>query len=265
VTREAGTVFDSRAATYDREFSDTQIGARMRAAVWQRCDARFQPGMRILEVNCGTGEDALHMARRGVSVLATDASGAMLRVAAEKIEAAGYRRSVDLRELAWEDLAWEDLAQVEPGLFDGALSNFGGLNCVPDLAGAMRALAGCLRQGAVAVLCIMGPVVPWEWAWFLLQGKPGKAFRRLKTGGAKWQNLTIRYPRIAEVRRALGKEYRVLRVSALGALLPPPFTESMARRHQRLLGALNSIERRLETVWPLPQLADHYVIELERL
>lgn len=232
----------------------------MRAALWRRFDIRFLPGMRVLEMNCGTGEDALYMGGRGVDVLATDASSAMLRVAAEKIEAAKLCCRVRFRELAWEELA--DLAA---GPFDGALSNFGGLNCVEDLSAAARTLADRLRPGAVALLCIMGPLVPWEWAWFVLKGKPRTAFRRLRPGGAKWRGLTIRYPSIRVARRAFGREFRVLRVSAVGALLPPPFAESWAGRHERWLDTLNRIERRIETVWPLPWLADHYLIELERM
>ena len=47
----------------------------MRAAVWARCAARFRPGFRILEMNCGTGEDARWLASQGMQVLATDIFG----------------------------------------------------------------------------------------------------------------------------------------------------------------------------------------------
>jgi len=53
-------------------------------------------------------------------------------------------------------------------------------------------------------------------------------------------------------------------VSAVGALLPPTEWESWTERHPRLLAALARWERRLETVPPLPWLADHYLLELER-
>ncbi len=56
----------------------------------------------------------------------------------------------------------------------------------------------------------------------------------------------------------------MVRVSAVGALLPPTEWEGWARRHPRLLSGLARLERRLETVPPLPWLADHYLIELER-
>jgi len=114
------------------------------------------------------------------------------------------------------------------------------------------------------VLCVMGPLVPWEWAWFLGHGQPGKAFRRLTSDGVEWRGLRIRYPSIRVLRRALAPGFRVRRVAALGALLPPPYAESWAVRHPDLTDRLERWERRLETVPPLPWLADHYLLELER-
>ena len=53
----------------------------MRGATQRRLEARFSAGHRVLELNCGTGEDAVFLARRGVRVLATDLSGAMVEAA----------------------------------------------------------------------------------------------------------------------------------------------------------------------------------------
>jgi SAM-dependent methyltransferase len=232
----------------------------MRGAVWARCAVRFAPGSQILEMNCGTGEDALWLARRGVNVVATDVSPAMLQVAENKLTASPRNGSARFRRLAWEELDTFD-----EGPFDGVLSNFGGLNCVEDLRGCARKLAVKLRPGAAAILCIMGPVVPWEWIWFLARGKPRAAFRRLRREGARWSGVTIHYPSLGETCRAFAPEFRLLRRSALGALLPPPYTEKRLGRLPRLIAALNRIERRIETWQPLPMLADHYLLELERV
>jgi SAM-dependent methyltransferase len=251
--------FDAMAADYDRSFSESAIGQRMRAAVRVRLDAAFRPGEQVLELNCGTGEDAVHLARRGVRVVATDVSPAMLAITRAKVERAGLGGSVEVAELAIEDLARHRGAS-----FDGVLSNFGGLNCVEDPAGVARGLAAALRPGARALLCVMGPAVPWEWGWYLAHGAPGKAVRRLRQGGAAWRGLTIRYPTIGTMRRAFAPQFTSRRVAAIGALLPPSYAEGWASRHPRVLAALDRIERRFETVPPLPWLADHYLLELER-
>ena len=80
--------FDSFAADYDRSFTTSAIGQRLRAAVWRRLDAAFRPGDRVLELNCGTGEDAVYLGRRGVHVLTTDISTEMLTVTRAKVTAA---------------------------------------------------------------------------------------------------------------------------------------------------------------------------------
>jgi SAM-dependent methyltransferase len=293
----AGTAaFDELAAGYDEGFTATAIGTLMREAVWRRLDACFAAGDRVLELNCGTGEDAVHLARRGVRVLATDASAAMLALARTKVESAGLGGAVELRRLAIEELpALQPQAAApadrdrpgDPGSpggpgnpgnpgdpgdpgdwqppFDGALSNFGGLNCVADLRAAAAGLAACLRPGAVAVVCVMGPLVPWEWAWFLGHGQPARALRRLRPGGAHWRGLTIRYPTIGRVRRALAPAFRLRRAAAVGALLPPSYAERWAARHSGLLRRLARWERRIETWPPFPWLADHFLLELVRV
>jgi SAM-dependent methyltransferase len=290
----AGTAaFDELAAGYDEGFTATAIGTLMREAVWRRLDACFAAGDRVLELNCGTGEDAVHLARRGVRVLATDASAAMLALARTKVEGAGLGGAVEVRRLAIEELpALQPQAAApadrdhpgDPGSpggpgshgnpgdpgdwqppFDGALSNFGGLNCVADLRAAAAGLAACLRPGAVAVVCVMGPLVPWEWAWFLGHGQPARALRRLRPGGAHWRGLTIRYPTIGRVRRALAPAFRLRRAAAVGALLPPSYAERWAARHSGLLRRLARWERRIETWPPFPWLADHFLLELVRV
>jgi len=251
--------FEAAAAGYDRQFTDTVIGTLLRRAVWRRIDAHFAASARVLEMNCGTGEDAVHLARRGVRVLATDAAASMVALTAARAEREGLRERVEVAQLSWEQLD-----RLEQHGFDGVLSNFGGLNCVADIESIRKPLAQRLRPGAVAVLCLMGPLVPWEWLWFTLRGEPRKAWRRLARGGASWRGLRIRYPSIGRLRRSLAPEFEPLRVAAIGALVPPPYTESWSARHPGLLRLLDRWERRLETLPPLPWLADHYLLELRR-
>ena len=239
------------AADYDDTFSDSAIGSAMRAAVWTRMGELWPSGSRVIELNCGTGVDAAWLGQRGVTVVATDAAAEMVAVA--------QRRGVDVRQLRAESIG--DLAPLGP--FDGALSNFGGLNCVSDLGAVVDGLAACLRPGGSALLCIMGPAVPWEWGWYLLHGQPRRAFRRF----AKvtwWRGLAIRYPSIRSTRRLLAPHFEVRRVWALGALVPPSYAEQWAQRHPRVLAWLARTERRIDR-WPgVAQVADHYVIEVTR-
>ncbi len=254
----AEDAFDRLAADYDRLFDENPIGSLMRKAVRRRLEARFAPGRRILELNCGTGEDAIFLALRGVPVLATDRSLNMIEVCRGKADRRGVSGMVEFRPLGLEELG-----RLEGSSFDGVLSNFGGLNCVEDLPATGRSLARLLRPGALALFCVMGPWVPWEWYWFLDRREPEKAFRRLGKGGVEWRGRRIHYPSIRRFRKAF-PEFALLRAGALGALIPPPYAHSWATRHPRALRVLHGLERALERVPPLPWLADHYVLEMRR-
>ena len=224
----------------------------MRQAVWRRLEVLWPAGSRIVELNCGTGVDAAWLGERGVAVVATDASEGMVDVA--------RRRGVDARQMRAESTA--QLAPLGP--FDGALSNFGGLNCVADLGAVVDGLAACVRPGGTVVLCIMGPVVPWEWLWFLGHRRPRTAFRRFaptSRGGAACRSGTRQSERCAA---RLPRRSTVGRVWALGAVIPPSYVESWARRHRPTVARLADVERRIER-WPgVAHLADHYVLEVVR-
>ena len=99
--------FDNAAIDYDREFTESHIGRMLRQRVWSYMD-RILMGSRkaeILELNCGTGEDAVFFARRGHRVTATDSSQEMIRMASQKVGKAGLKASVELETLDIRDVA----------------------------------------------------------------------------------------------------------------------------------------------------------------
>ena len=252
--------FEALAASYDETFTRSRIGTRMRRAVWRRLDAAFAPPARVLELGCGTGEDAVHLAERGVFVVATDPAAGMVAEARAKAERAGLAGRVTTRTLDAGLLDGVDL----DGPFDGAFSNFGALNCVPDLAAVSAGLARHVRSSGRVLLCLMGRYVPWEWGWFLAHGDRRAAFRRLARGGTEWRGLRVAYPPVRELRGLFAPGFRFLGARAVGALVPPSYAEEWAGRHTRLLAALDAVERRIEAVPPIPSLADHVLLELER-
>ena len=260
VGRMTVVAFDAMAADYDAAFTETRIGRMTRDAVWRRLDACFGPGDRVLELNCGTGEDAVHLASRGVHVVATDIAPAMVYATRGKVVAHGLSNLVSTRVLAIEEA---DRLREDPP-FDGVLSDFGGMKCVAGLGGTAETLADLVRPGGVALLCVMGPSVPWEWVWFGVRGMPGKALRRWRRGGVPWKGITVHYPSIGKLHRTFSPWWRLVRVAAIGALVPPPYTAAWSARHVRLLATVNRWERTAETMWPLPSLADHYLAEFVR-
>jgi ubiquinone/menaquinone biosynthesis C-methylase UbiE len=64
--------FDAIAADYDRRYTNNPTMRLMRRRVWKTLHARIAEGCRILELGCGTGEDAVFLAKSGCEVVATD-------------------------------------------------------------------------------------------------------------------------------------------------------------------------------------------------
>jgi SAM-dependent methyltransferase len=179
-------------------------------------------------------------------------------VARRKLEAAGLSDRVVVIRRAIEAI------DADLGSFDGLLSNFGGLNCVAAVEAVMPRLARVVRPGGFAICCVMGPCVPWEWLWFLGRGRPATAFRRLRAGGVDWNGVRVRYPSVNAMTRAAAPWFLRRRVAAVGCLIPPTYVAAWAGRHPSIVDGLARAERRIETVRPCPDLADHYLIELQR-
>ncbi len=252
--------FDDLAPEYDASFTSTPLGSVLRALVWSRLDRVLAGARRVLEIGCGTGEDAIRLACRGARVLAIDASPAMLRVAAEKARVQGCSERIDFRCLPMEEL--DSIRTAEK--FDGTLSNFGALNCTIELPSVIRSVAEQLEPGARLVWVLMGRYVPWEWGWYLLRAEPKKAWRRLRDS-ASWRGLTIAYPMPRDVKRMLQPFFRVDSLSPLGFALPPSYAAAWLNRRPQMLAALTHLEHMAQGCSPLASCADHYIVEATRL
>ena len=75
------SVFDSSAATYDSEFTNTPIGKLQRKRVYTYLLPLLKPHTKLLEINCGTGQDAINLAGRVTKIYATDISQSMIDTA----------------------------------------------------------------------------------------------------------------------------------------------------------------------------------------
>jgi len=80
--------FDDLAKDYDVGFTESAIGKMQRNRVWHFLGHRILSSekSKILEVNCGTGVDAIWLADKGHEVLATDISPEMIERASSKFQ-----------------------------------------------------------------------------------------------------------------------------------------------------------------------------------
>ncbi len=271
--------FDGAARDYDATFTDSRLGRWLRETVWEYLAEAFQPGDHVLELGCGTGEDAVWLAQRDVRVTATDAAPAMLEIAFCKAEAAGMGDRVsfgwlDLADIGYSVLDIGDGAgpisniQYPTPNFDGVFSNFGALNCLADRRPLAEALSGWVRPGGRVVLVVMGPLCPWEIAWHLAHGDVRTAFRRFRSGveakvGDR-ETVQVWYPSPRRLRAEFAPCFRHVGTAGIGALLPPSYLSHLVERWPRVFGVLARWDRRLGRVSPWTWLNDHYLMVFER-
>jgi ubiquinone/menaquinone biosynthesis C-methylase UbiE len=256
-----GCAFDEMARTYDATFTETKVGRALRDIVWSRLDQVFRPSQRILELGCGTGEDAVRLASRCVRVVATDPSAQMIQMAQRKTVMANCQGAVEFRCVAMEDIGSFGAGDV----FDGVLSNFGAINCVQDLQTLVRDVADRLTPGAPLLWVVMGRHAPWEWLWYLMQGQWRNAWRRLHPDGIKWRGMTISYPTPTRMRSLLQPYFTVTRLAPLGVVLPPSYAAAWLARAPFAMSMLTRLERWAQRSSMLAYCSDHFIVEAVRL
>lgn len=255
--------FDRVAASYDDAFTHSVIGQAQRGQVSRRLLQAFAPGQSILEINCGTGEDARFLASHGRSVFACDASSEMIQVASART-----RLEAEGADLTFHRLANEDLASLPgPILFDGAFSNFSGLNCVGDLRPVAIGLAALIKPGGKFLVCLWNKICPTEIVWYLLRGHLKKAFRRFsrdskaRIGG---RTISVFYPSVGAVQRDFAPWFVLQRYKAVGLFVPPSYFEHWAANHLKTMRRLDQLDLIFAPYPILRDLGDHVLLEFTR-
>ncbi len=265
----AGAPFDAIAPRYDGLFSSSALGLALRRSVHRRIAPLLRPGQRWLDLGCGTGEDAVWLAAQGIQVVGIDRSPAMLALAAAKAREAGF--DADQAQFVVADLgANGSLAFLEvsaarggaPLRFDGALANFGVINCLPQPRALASELGRLLAPDGVFVAVPMGPVCLWEAVDALLTLRPARLVRRLRATSFMTSSgrSALWYPTPASLGAALAPFLRPTGTSRpLGFALPPTDAAGWLRSRPRLVAAAASMDETLANLPALAWLSDHYV------
>lgn len=258
--------FDHITPSFDSLFTKSAIGQLQRKHVWRYIE-KIVPelnGFEMLEINCGSGEDANLFSEAGFNLVATDIGQEMLKVTDKKVEQFSMQQNISSQYL--------DLDSLNQTLFnkkfDLIFSNFGGLNCVSPEAmkKLLKKLPSMLNPGGRFVGVIMPKFCAWETIFFLLRLQFKKAFRRMSRGDAtnlQEGNAKAWYYQPTEIRRWSKHAFRVIDVRPIGVTLPPVYLERFFEMKKRWLMTLNRVERKLVQRSILSGMADHYVIDLQ--
>lgn len=258
----AGEAFGRLAASYDEDFENLPASRRLRELIWRIYLRHFKPGKSLLELNCGTGTDALALARNGIRVHATDVSCGMLEAFQRKLAGSQQREFVTT-----ELLAFSQLSRLQGRIFDGAYSNMGGLNCESDLGRVAADLHTLIKPGGTFIGTFLGDAALWEMLAFAVRGDVSRALRRRSTegcmaniGGAMVRTYYYSPERVVEY---FSPHFAKVTLVGLNIFTPPPTSQGAYRTLGKVMHALEWIDDAVMTRFPFNQIGDHFLIVLK--
>lgn len=252
--------FSRTASRYDAFAVDHPHLTRIRGKVYAHLQRLLPSDARILELNAGTGTDAVQLAWRGYRVHATDIAPGMLARLRAKVQELGLQGYVSMEERSFLSL------QDVPGApFDAVFSNLGGLNCLEDLRPVIRQIPHVVRSGGVITWVLMPHICLWEMAE-VFRGDFRLAFRRWSRTGVRARLEGLQFPVYYfsphQVLEWFGDDYELLAMEGLSVITPTAESREFARKFPGIYRLLSRLDDRLSPHWPWYGWGDFYLLSL---
>lgn len=252
-------IFSEDAKRYDEAFSHTGVGKAQRDKVYNHLikSVSLDGVSKVLEINCGTGEDIAFFLNQGKEVIASDIAQGMVDIAKEK----NPEVSIECHD---------GIKAVESYRREGnylLFSNFGGLNCLSpsEIQGLIQEVSSKQKSGDKLAFVIMPKGCFMEDMYFFFTGKWAKINRR-NTGDAIAVNINgdrvntwfYRPKEIANYLKTAG--YQVSHYKPVAFFVPPSYLSNKFKEGGFLLGLAKTLDRFATKLSVLSGRADHFII-----
>ena len=260
----AALAFSRQAPVFDSIYKEDPVTLYKRKRVRDHISPYLAPSSSILELNCGTGEDAIWLARQGHQVHATDISTAMLKKLGEKIEESGLEDKIHTEACSFSSL--ENLTNRNQ--YDFIFSNFAGLNCTPHLKNVLHSLPSLVKPGGLVTLVLMPGFCLWEFL-LLFKGRFKTAFRRFsgKKGtraNVEGQAFRCWYYSPSYLKKQMKDFFDQVAIEGLCSLVPPSYMAGFPDKHPALYRSLLKKEKRWKCKWPWRNIGDYFIITFRK-
>jgi ubiquinone/menaquinone biosynthesis C-methylase UbiE len=261
---KAAEAFTGQSAIFDDLYSADTIISYKRDRVRNHILQCLKPGSSILELNSGTGEDAVFFASKGHTVHATDISEGMQKQLRLKVEKHQLSDHITNERCSYTNL--DQLKNKRP--YDLIFSNFAGLNCTDQLDKVLYSLSPLLNSGGMVTLVILPKFCLWE-TLLLFKGKFRTAFRRFfssrgRTAHVEGTYFKCWYYNPSYITRRLKNAFEVQSIEGLCTIVPPSYMVDFAEKHPSAYQFLKNKEDKLKATWPWKYIGDYYIISLRK-
>lgn len=223
----------------------------------------FHEGRELLELNSGTGIDAIYLAQKGIKVFATDISPKMINILRQKAKDNGLENFITA-----EAYSFSEIGRIERKDFDGIISNFGGLNCINDFTRLSSDLTPKLKDGGKFIVVVMNKFCPWEILYFLLKLDFKNAFRRFKRGGIladfNGEKVQTFYFFPKQFGRYFLDNFELEKIYTLALYTPSPYLMGIYNRFTWFVKLMMRIDNVVKGVFPFNRFGDHFILVLRK-
>jgi ubiquinone/menaquinone biosynthesis C-methylase UbiE len=259
-TREA---FNSIAPAFDKSDKANPILLWMRSVVYKIYLQNIPAGSNVLELNAGTGIDAMFLASNGIKVFATDISDKMISIlktnAAHQIEEGTIQAKL---------CPFSEIGSIESTGFDAAVSNFGGLNCINDFTQLSQDLYAKLKPGGKFIAVVMNDFCPWEIFYYMLKFDSKNAFRRFNREGIDAalddQKVKTFYFSPKRFAKDFQNQFEIEKIYAHALYTPSPYLLGIYKRIKPIVKIWMKIDEIVKGIFPFNRFGDHFIIILRK-
>ena len=260
----AARAFSAQAVLFDELYSGDTIIKYKRKRVRDHVTHLLTLESHMLELNSGTGEDAIFFASQGYRVHATDISSIMLSELNRKVESMRLDKLISSEQCSFTAL--ENLQKRGP--YDMVFSNFAGLNCTEYLDKVLLQLPGLVKPEGLVTLVVLPKFCLWETLLFI-KGKWRTAFRRFfsrkgTTSHVEGVYFNCWYYNSSYISLHLHETFDVIALEGLCTLVPPSYISNFAQKYPKTYAWLIEKENRLKSNWPWKLIGDYYIITLRK-
>lgn len=256
---EVNEAFSSLYDEYEKLSRENFIDIARRKTIRDHVERYLKPKSKILEINAGSGIDALYFAQKGHDVLATDISESSESHINSKID------NFKLNNLRFQRCSFTALENIDEQ-FDCIFSNFGGLNCTNNPEKVFGPFSKLLRPGGLVTLVVMPKYYPWEMLTILKGNK--HAFRRWKKDGSPAQignqMLQTYYYSPSDMKAAFPKDFRHIATQNIGTFYPSAHFESL-QTFENTIRKLVKFDDFINRSWLMPKgIGDYFIITFQK-
>ena len=255
--------FNKAAINYDSNDSQNPILKWMRDIVHLIYFKYLTIGNNVLELNSGTGIDAVFLANKGINVFATDVSDNMISILKEKV--------INLKledKITAERYPFSEINKINNNNFDSVISNFGGLNCINNFLNLNNDINNKLKQGGYFIAVVMNKFCPWEIFFYCLKFDFKNAFRRFKNEGIDvfidGEKVKTFYYTPNRFGKFFCTNFKIIKTYSLGLLTPPPYLGGIYIKLRPLVKLLMKFDNLIKGIPLINLFGDHFIIIMKK-